>query len=160
VTHQALGVFWPRRPGQTDFLANARGIRPQIYVAPIIVLFVVTFILGATVYPVYRVYVRPPLEDLRVLYGIGLFEIKENFAAIVLAMLPAIGTEKDLRLSDDAGRFDRDCFVTVWCNFIAGHILNNLRFGQRTTASSRGIPRFRHRLRVAPRARLQLTGGN
>ena len=89
VTHQALGVFWPRRPGQTDFLANARGIRPQLYVTPIIILFVITFILGAGIYPVYRVYVRPPLEDLRVLYGIGLFEIKENFAAIVLASLPA-----------------------------------------------------------------------
>src|SRR6266550_8110206 len=89
VTHQALGVFWPRRPGQTDFLANARGIRPQLYVTPIIILFVVTFVVGASLYPVYRVYVRPPLEDLRLLYAIGLFEIKENFAAIVLAMLPA-----------------------------------------------------------------------
>ena len=28
-THQALGVFWPRRPGQTDFVANARGFGPR-----------------------------------------------------------------------------------------------------------------------------------
>jgi hypothetical protein len=129
VTHQALGVFWPRRPGQTDFLANARGIRPQIYVVPIIVLFVTTFILGATVYPVYRVYVRPPLEDLRVLYGIGLFEIKENFAAIVLAMLPAYWYfwKKTSDYPTTRAGMTAIVFVTVWYNFVAGHILNNLR---------------------------------
>ena len=43
VSHQALGVFWPRRPGQTDFVANARGIRPQVYVEAILVLYVITF---------------------------------------------------------------------------------------------------------------------
>ena len=26
VTHQFLGVFWPRKPGQSDFVARARGI--------------------------------------------------------------------------------------------------------------------------------------
>ena len=86
LTHQTLGVFWPRRPGQTDFVANARGIRPQVYVEGVIVLFVITFILGAWIYPTYRVFVRPPLEDLRILYAIGLFELKENFLAISLAM--------------------------------------------------------------------------
>jgi len=129
VSHQALGVFWPRRPGQTDFVANARGIRPQIYVVPIIILFVVTFILGAAVYPVYRVYVRPPLEDLRVLYGIGLFEIKENFAAIVLASLPAYWYfwKRTSDYPTTRAALTAIVFTTVWYNFIAGHILNNLR---------------------------------
>jgi len=129
VSHQALGVFWPRRPGQTDFVANARGIRPQIYVVPIIILFVITFILGATVYPVYRVYVRPPLEDLRVLYGIGVFEIKENFAAIVLASLPAYWYfwKRTSDYPTTRAALTAIVFTTVWYNFIAGHILNNLR---------------------------------
>jgi len=129
VTHQALGVFWPRRPGQTDFIANARGIRPQVYVIPIMILFVVTFILGAGIYPIYRVYVRPPLEDLRVLYGIGLFEIKENFAAIVLALLPAYWYfwKKTSEYPTTRAALTAIVAVTVWYNFIAGHILNNLR---------------------------------
>ena len=129
VSHQALGVFWPRRPGQTDFVANARGIRPQIYVMPIIILFVVTFVLGATIYPVYRVYVRPPLEDLRVLYGIGLFEIKENFAAIVLASLPAYWYfwKRTSDYPTTRAALTAIVAITVWYNFIAGHILNNLR---------------------------------
>jgi len=129
VSHQALGVFWPRRPGQTDFVANARGIRPQIYVVPIMILFVTTFVLGAAIYPVYRVYVRPPLEDLRVLYGIGLFEIKENFAAIVLASLPAYWYfwKRTSDYPTTRAALTAIVFVTVWYNFIAGHILNNLR---------------------------------
>jgi len=124
VTHQALGVFWPRRPGQTDFLANARGIRPQVYVTPIVILFTIPFI-----YPVYRVYVRPPLEDLRVLYGIGLFEIKENFAAIVLAALPAYWYfwKRTSDYPTTRAALTAIVFVTVWYNFVAGHILNNLR---------------------------------
>ena len=51
ITHQTLGTFWPRKPGQTDFVANARGIRPQLYVSTIIILYVVTFFLGAFLYP-------------------------------------------------------------------------------------------------------------
>jgi len=129
VSHQALGVFWPRRPGQTDFVANARGIRPQVYVIPIIILFATTFVIGAGLYPIYRVYVRPPLEDLRLTYGIGLFEIKENFAAIVLAMLPAYWYfwKKTSEYPTTRAALTGIVAVTVWYNFIAGHILNNLR---------------------------------
>src|SRR5215472_1135766 len=89
VTHHALGVFWPRKPGQTDFVARARGLNPAGYVETIIILYVIEFALGALLYPTYRVLARPPLQDLMLTYIIGLFEVKENFAAIVLAMLTA-----------------------------------------------------------------------
>jgi hypothetical protein len=58
-------------------------------VQAIIILYVIEFVLGAILYPTYRVLARPPLQDLQLTYVIGLFEVKENFAAIVLAMLPA-----------------------------------------------------------------------
>src|SRR5215475_4024940 len=64
VTHHALGVFWPRKPGQTDFVARARGLNPAGYVETIIILYVIEFILGALLYPTYRVLARPPLQDL------------------------------------------------------------------------------------------------
>ena len=89
VTHHALGVFWPRRPGQTDFVARARGVNPSGYVDAIIILYVIEFTLGSLLYPTYRVLARPPLQDLQLTYVIGLFEVKENFAAIGLALLPA-----------------------------------------------------------------------
>jgi hypothetical protein len=129
VTHQALGVFWPRRPGQTDFVASARGIRPQVYVEAIIVLFIITFILGATIYPTYRVYVRPPLEDLRALYAIGLFEMKENFLAIMLATLPAYWFfwRRTQDYPQTRAVLTALLVFSVWFGFITGHILNNVR---------------------------------
>jgi membrane-bound metal-dependent hydrolase YbcI (DUF457 family) len=129
LTHQFLGVFWPRRPGQTDFVANARGVRPQIYVQTIIILYVIEFTLGALLYPTYRVLARPPLQDLQLTYIIGLFEVKENFAAIMLAMLPAYyyfwkraPDYKTTRMGMTAL-----LFFTTWYNMIAGHLVNNAR---------------------------------
>ncbi len=129
ITHQALGVFWPRQPGQTDFVAKARGINPAGYVTAIMVLYVVTFLLGAYIYPVYRVYVRPPLQDLMLTYAIGLFEIKENFAAIGLAMLPAYWYfwKKAPEYTTTRKAMVAIYFLTIWYNFIAGHLLNNVR---------------------------------
>jgi hypothetical protein len=129
ITHQALGVFWPRRPGQTSFVANARGIRPQLYVKPIVILYVITFIIGGFLYPTYRVFVRPPLQDLQLTYAIGLFEIKENFAAITLALLPSywyFWTQTDKFITTRRA-MTAILFVVIWYNFVAGHILNNVR---------------------------------
>ena len=129
ISHQFLGTFWPRRPGQTDFVANARGIRPQVYVNTIIILYVVTFFLGAFLYPTYRVFVRPPLQDLQLTYAIGLFEVKENFAAIGLALLPSYWWfwKKATDYPTTKKAVTAIFFFTIWYNFIAGHILNNVR---------------------------------
>jgi hypothetical protein len=129
ITHQTLGVYWPRRPGQTDFVANARGIRPQIYVKAIIILYVIQFVLGALLYPTYRVLARPPLQDLQLTYVIGLFEVKENFAAIVLAMLPAYWYFwiKAPEYKTARAAITAILFATIWYNFVAGHLVNNAR---------------------------------
>ena len=129
VTHQFMGVVWPRQPGQTDFVANMRGIRPQVYVTPIIIMYVVEFSLGAIIYPEYRVISRPPLEELRILYIIGLFEMKENFAAIVLAMLPAYWYfwTKAPEAKTARKMMTIILFGTVWFALFAGHMVNNAR---------------------------------
>lgn len=129
ITHQALGVFWPRRPGQSGFVARMRVANSSGYVNAIIVLYCITFILGALNYPTYRVFVRPPLQDLQLTYAIGLFEVKENFAAIVLAMLPSYWYfwRKSPEFPVTRNAITAILFVTVWYNFIAGHILNNVR---------------------------------
>jgi len=129
LTHQTLGVFWPRRPGQTSFVANARGIRPQGYTIAIIILYVITFVLGAYIYPTYRIFVRPPLEELRLLYVIGLFEIKENLLALSLAMLPAYWFfwKKYPDYSRHRAWTTAVISFSVWFSFIVGHIINNVR---------------------------------
>ena len=129
ITHHFLSVFWPRRPGQTDLLARARGVNPKGYVQTIIILYVVTFTIGSILYPTYRVFVRPPLQDLMLTYAIGLFEIKENFAAIGLALLPAYWYfwKKAPEFTTTRKALTAIYFFTIWYNFIAGHLLNNVR---------------------------------
>jgi hypothetical protein len=129
ITHHFLSVFWPRRPGETDFLARARGVNSKGYVNSIIILYVVTFAIGAILYPTYRVFVRPPLQDLMLTYAIGLFEIKENFAAIGLALLPAYWYfwNKAPEYATTRKALTAIYFFTIWYNFIAGHLLNNVR---------------------------------
>jgi hypothetical protein len=129
VTHHALSVFWPRRPGQTDLLARARGVNSAGYVQTIIILYVIEFTLGALLYPTYRVLARPPLQDLQLTYVIGLFEVKENFAAIVLAMLPAYWYfwSKAPEYKTTRTALTGIIFVVVWYNMIAGHLVNNAR---------------------------------
>jgi hypothetical protein len=129
ITHQALGVFWPRRAGQSGFIARMRVANSQGYVNAIIVLYCITFVLGSLIYPVYRVYVRPPLQDLMLTYAIDLFEVKENFAAIVLAMLPSYWYfwKKMPEYPVTRKAITAIMFATIWYNFIAGHILNNVR---------------------------------
>lgn len=129
ITHQTLGLFWPKRPGQTGFVSRVRVTNSQGYVNAILVLYCVTFVLGAFLYPTYRVFVRPPLQDLQLTYAIGLFEVKENFAAICLAMLPSYWyfwkKMPEYKLTTRA--ITAILFCTIWYNFIAGHILNNVR---------------------------------
>jgi membrane-bound metal-dependent hydrolase YbcI (DUF457 family) len=129
ITHQTMGLFWPRQPGQTDFVANFRGVRPQIYAKAIVYMYVVEFIIGALLYPTYRVVSRPPLQDLQLTYVIGLFEVKENFAAIMLASLPAYlyFWKQGPDASTTRSALTAILFLTTWYNFIAGHLVNNAR---------------------------------
>src|SRR5687767_1423428 len=85
LTHQALAVVWPRRPGQTDFVARFRGVNGAGYTNAVVVFFVATFIMGSIIYTTYRVEVRPPLEAIQDLPTVGLFELKEHFLAMMLA---------------------------------------------------------------------------
>src|SRR5207245_2514756 len=90
ITHQALSVA--RRPTgspRRSFVDKFSGVNPAMYANPIIVLFVITCIGGAFLYPQYRLDVRPTLEDLQYRAANGVFEIKEHLAAIGLGLLPA-----------------------------------------------------------------------
>jgi membrane-bound metal-dependent hydrolase YbcI (DUF457 family) len=122
-------VYWPRRPGQSGLVARARGVNPAGYVETIIILYVIEFAIGATLYPTYRVLARPPLQDLQLTYVIGLFEVKENFAAIVLATLPAYWYfwKKAPDYKTTRAALTAIIFVVVWYNMIAGHLVNNAR---------------------------------
>jgi len=131
ITHQAMSVV-KRTPGPArSFVDKFGSVNAASYTTPIIVLFVVTAVGGAFLYPQYRIDVRPTLEDLQMRAANGIFEIKEHLAAIGLGMLPvyAVAWRTPLRAEQAASRKYLTLILgfLVWWSFLAGHVLNNLK---------------------------------
>lgn len=130
ITHQTLAVWWPARAGGHSVASAFRGVRSAIYTNTIIVLFVLTAMLGAVMYPTYRIAVRPILEQLRMNAANGIFEFKEHLVAIGLGLLPAYWYYWRQPLAPEHATARRMltslvAFI-VWWGFLTGHILNNI----------------------------------
>ena len=133
ITHQAFGVL-PLAPakGPRTFFDRFRRVNAPAYATPIVVLFVVTAIGGALLYPQYRIDVRPALEDMQNSAANGVFEIKEHLIAIGLGLLPAYWHLWQQPLQGGAASAARRALtwllaLFVWWGFIVGHVLNNIR---------------------------------
>jgi hypothetical protein len=55
-----------------------------------VILYIADFVLGALVYPVFRVRIRAEYFDANLPWATSLFEIKEHFAAVGLALILSI----------------------------------------------------------------------
>ena len=130
ITHQAVAVVWPSR-NKVGFTNAYRAVSSRVYVNANIVLFLVVALLGGWIYPIYRVWVRTYLENARLNSAVGSFELKEQFIAIGLGMLPFYWLL--WRRPPEAGATFARTAVTlmlafiVWYGFLVGHILNNIR---------------------------------
>jgi len=130
ITHQALSIAWPSRT-KKGMVSSFRAVSGSVYTNTNIVLYLVTATLGGTIYPVYRVAVRTYLENARLYPAVGSFEIKEQFVAVGLGMLPLYWllwrrpTDADSKLARLAVTLIL-CFI-VWYGFLVGHVLNNIR---------------------------------
>jgi hypothetical protein len=131
VTHQAVSVLAPVQKPAGSFVGRFRGVASGSYVNAVVALYVITTILGSVIYPDYRLNVRLVLEQLELKAQNGAFELKEHFAVIGLAMLPAYWYY--WRHTAGAGQTRSRAVITtllafiVWWNFLVGHILNNIR---------------------------------
>jgi hypothetical protein len=131
ITHQAVALWWPVRVLSGSFVARVRGVPSISYVWAIIVLYVVTFVMGAWIYTQYRYTSRLALEQLRFFKTVGAFEIKEHVATIGLILLPAYWAFWRQPLSTELAGARRQVTLLlallVWANFLTGHIVNNAR---------------------------------
>jgi hypothetical protein len=105
--------------------------RQGSYVWAIIVLYALTFVMGAWIYTQYRFTARLALEQLRFFKTVGVFEMKEHLATIGLILLPAYWAFWRRPLSAEyAGARKQVTLLLallVWTNFLIGHIANNAR---------------------------------
>jgi hypothetical protein len=131
ITHQAVALWWPVRAAAGSFVTRFRAVPSTSYVTAVIILYVVTFILGAWIYTQYRFTSRLALEQLRFFKTVGAFELKEHLATIGLIVLPAYWAYWRQPLSPEHANARKQVTlllaVLVWSNFLIGHVVNNAR---------------------------------
>jgi membrane-bound metal-dependent hydrolase YbcI (DUF457 family) len=131
ITHQAMGLWWPYKSADPNFLGRFRAVKTGSYTNAIIILFLITFALGAVVYPTYRIGARVFMENLRMSAAVGSFEVKEHLVSFALGLLPAYWYFWRLPL-DPRQLWTRKLIVLlmalfIWAGFLVGHVLNNIR---------------------------------
>jgi hypothetical protein len=135
ITHQAFAACWPAQR-KAGFFSSFRAVSGASYTKVNIALYLAMTALGGLIYPFYRVAVRTYLESARLWSANGSFELKEQFVAVGLGMLPLFWLVWRKPL-DPQMRVARAaitailCFI-VWYSFLVGHVLVNIRglFGQ------------------------------
>lgn len=130
LTHQAMAACFPAKQAE-GFVSSFRAVSGVRYTNVNIVLYLISATLGGAIYPVYRLFVRTYFEAAQLWEINGSFEVKEQFVAIGLGMLPlywyAWRRPLDEKLaSTRAGVTATLCFI-VWYSFIVGHVINNAR---------------------------------
>jgi hypothetical protein len=129
-THQGLTVWREPAPAQL-FIERFRAIPAVRFANAIAVLYVLTFALGAYIYPTYVLDVKGAVVDYGRPKTVGVFQLKEHIAVIGLAMLPVywhFWRSVPLTASIPTRRFlTTFLMLAVWWNLVIGHLLNNLR---------------------------------
>ena len=131
ITHQAIALWIPSRLPDPNFVGRVRAVKAASYTNAIIILFVLTFALGAVVYPTYRIGARVFMENLRMGAAVGSFEVKEHLVSFALGLLPAYWYFWRQPLDPGHG-WTRKLIVLlmtvfIWAGFLVGHVLNNIR---------------------------------
>src|SRR5262245_46018852 len=89
ITHQTLATCVPPNAKPHSFLGRFRAISAAGFTNAIIVLYLTSALLGAVVYLYFKVDIQPNLERDRHWHALGYFDLKEDFIAIGLGVLPA-----------------------------------------------------------------------
>jgi hypothetical protein len=130
ITHQALAAWAPKRARPGSFFGRFRTVPSASFASAIVVLYAFSALLGAIVYWYFRVDVRPDLERAGHWRTLGLFDIKEHFVGIGLALLPAYwlcwrrpGAGESTRARTALTSI---LAFIVWWSFLIGHVANNI----------------------------------
>jgi hypothetical protein len=130
ITHQGLAV-WRQPAPATLFVDRFRAIPAERYATAIVALYLLTFVLGAYIYPTFVLSAKQAIADRGMRGMIGIFQIKEHIAAIGLGLLPVywhFWRSVPLNVGVLTRRFLTSfLMLSIWWNLIVGYVLNNLR---------------------------------
>jgi hypothetical protein len=130
VTHQGLTV-WRKPAPATLFVDRFRAVSANRFANAIALLYVLTFALGAYIYPTFVLDVKGAIADYGMRKTIGIFQLKEHIAVIGLVLLPVYWHFwRTVPLTDSVAtrRFlTTFMMLAVWWSLVVGHILNNIK---------------------------------
>jgi len=130
ITHQTIAAWMPSRGRRGSFVGRFRGVTPGSFANAIVVLYSVSALLGAVLYLSFRVHIRPDLERAGHWPALGVFDLKEHFVSIGLALLPAYWVcwrqQRTFEPSRTPAALTLILAFIVWWSFLIGHVLNNI----------------------------------
>ena len=131
ITHQTLATCAPPNAGPNSFFGRFRAIPAAGFANAIIVLYLISALLGAVVYLYFKIDIQPNLERERHWHAMGFLDLKEDFIAIGLGVLPAYWFCWHQPLSSQYHYIRTTLTVLlafiVWWSFLVGHVINNIR---------------------------------
>jgi hypothetical protein len=130
ITHQALAAWAPAGTRPESFFGRFRTVPSASCANAIVLLYAVTAALGAMVYLYFKVDIQPELERDRHWQALGLLDLKEDFIAIGLGLLPSYWVCWRRPEDDEPGRtraaLTAILAFIVWWGFLAGHVVNDI----------------------------------
>ena len=130
ITHQTLAACVPRRTKPPSFFGRFRAVPGAAFTNAVVVLYLVSWLLGAIVYLFFKIDVQPNLERDRHWHAMGILDLKEDFVAIGLGLLPPYWFCW-LRPVDGQNALIRAAVTIllafiIWWSFLVGHVVNNI----------------------------------
>jgi hypothetical protein len=132
ITHQTLAAWSPstRVGPRSFFFARFRAVRAVAFANAVVALYLAAALLGAVVYLQFKIDLQPILERDRHWQALGFFDLKEDFVAIGLGLLPAYWLAWRGAAADEVGRAPAALTAVlafiVWWGFLVGHVANNV----------------------------------
>jgi hypothetical protein len=130
ITHQTLAAWATAGVHPSSFFGRFRSVPSARFANAVVVLYAISILLGGIIYLYFRVDIRPGLERAGHWPALGFFDLKEHFAAIGLALLPAYWVCWRRPIAEE--RSQTRAMLTsilafiVWWGFLTGHVVNNI----------------------------------
>src|SRR6201986_5439318 len=129
ITRQTLATCLPSAKPHS-FFGRFLAVPGSVFTNAVVFLYLVSALLGAVLYLYFKVDIQPNLERERHWHALGFFDLKEDFAAIGLGLLPAywISWRRPL---DDGQHLTAPILtplvgLIVWWSFLVGHVVNDI----------------------------------
>lgn len=130
ITHQTLAAWAPSAIRPRSFFARFRAVQPAGYASAVVGLYLGVALLGAIVYLSFKIDIQPGLERDRHWHALGFLDLKEDFVAIGLGLLPAYWISWHRPLADERRRtavaLTTILGFVVWWAFLVGHVVNDI----------------------------------